>query len=246
MSHLSEEQLILHYYGEAEDAGPVERHLGQCEGCRAVYAALTRVLNVMEALPVPERGPNYGGEVWQRLTPYLPHRPRFHFLTSPWRWAGMGAAVATLLVAAFLAGHFYPQKPRPVTVTVAVAADPQAQERILRAAVGDYLDRSEIVLVELANATPGRSLDISSEQARAANLVTENRLYRQTALHTGDQVVAGLLDDLQRVLLEIAHAPSRLGPAQVEELRQRLRAEGILFRIRVLDSTVRNQDGHKL
>jgi len=246
MSHLSDEQLILHYYGEADDAVPLERHLEQCEACREVYGSLKRVLNVMEALPLPERGANYGAEVWQRLTPYLPSRPRFRFLMSPWRWAGAGAVLATLLAAAFLMGRFYPQTRRPVSVTVAVAADPLAQERILRLAVGDYLDRSQMVLIELANATPDRALDISSEQVRAANLVTETRLYRQTALHTGDAVVAGVLDELERVLLEIAHAPSRLAPAQVDELRRKLRAEGILFRIRVLDSTVRNQDGHKL
>jgi hypothetical protein len=150
--------------------------------------------------------------------------------------------VATLLVAAFLAGRYYPAARGPVRM----AADPQAQERILRLAVGDYLDRSQMVLIELANASPRAGLDISSEQERAANLLIENRLYRQTALQTGDAVVAGVLEELERVLLEISHAPSRLEPAQVDDLRRRLRAEGILFRIRVLGSTVRNQDEHKL
>jgi hypothetical protein len=89
-------------------------------------------------------------------------------------------------------------------------------------------------------------LDISSEQERAANLLIENRLYRQTALQTGDAVVAGVLEELERVLLEISHAPSRLEPGQVDDLRRRLRTEGILFRIRVLGSTVRNPDEHKL
>ena len=55
MTHLSNEELILHYYGEAEDPAPVDRHLDECQECRAVYGSLERVLNVMEALPVPER-----------------------------------------------------------------------------------------------------------------------------------------------------------------------------------------------
>jgi hypothetical protein len=59
-------------------------------------------------------------------------------------------------------------------------------------------------------------------------------------------MLAGVLDELERVLLEIAHAPSRLEPAQLDDLRLRLRSDGILFRIRVLGSTVRNQDAHKL
>jgi hypothetical protein len=99
-----------------------------------------------------------------------------------------------------------------------------------------------MVLVELANANPKVSLDISSEQERAADLVSESRLYRQTADHTGNRAVASVLDDLDRVLVEISHAPSRISPEELEKLRQRLEAEGILFKIRVLGSNVRNQE----
>jgi len=49
-------------------------------------------------------------------------------------------------------------------------------------------------------------------------------------------------DELERVLLDITHAPSRLSPGELEKLRQRLEAEGILFKIRVLGSNVRNQE----
>ena len=64
MNHLSEEELILHYYGEEEgDALAAERHLEACESCRAFYSSLQRVLNVVDALPVPDRGPEYGAEI---------------------------------------------------------------------------------------------------------------------------------------------------------------------------------------
>ena len=118
--------------------------------------------------------------------------------------------------------------------------------QILSVAVSDYLDRSAIVLTELANASAPGELDITAEQERAADLVAECRLYRQTAIRAKDATVAGVLDQVQRVLLEVAHAPSRLDPAQVDELRARLRSEGVLIRIRGLSSTVRNQDTHKL
>ena len=52
-----------------------------------------------------------------------------------------------------------------------------------------------MVLVELINADPKSSMDISSEQERAGDLVTETRLYRQTAARTGDTRIASLLDD---------------------------------------------------
>jgi hypothetical protein len=241
MNHLSEEQLILHYYGEEGDTLAAERHLDECEGCRALYGSLQRVLNVVDSLPIPQRGAAYGAQVWKRLESQLPVRRRLWTLPSPWRWAVAGTALAGLLVAAFLAGRFYPPPEVRKPVQMA-AADPQAGERILLVAVGDYLERSQMVLVELANANPKVSMDISSEQERAADLVSESRLYRQTADHTGNRAVASVLDDLDRVLLEISHAPSRISPGELEKLRQRLEAEGILFKIRVLGSNVRNRE----
>jgi hypothetical protein len=107
--------------------------------------------------------------------------------------------------------------------------------------VGDYLERSQMVLIELTNASPKGSLDISAEQERAGGLVTETRLYRQTAARTGDARITGVLDELERVLVDITHAPSNMTPRQLEELRQRLEAGGILFKIRVLGSNLRNQ-----
>lgn len=91
----------------------------------------------------------------------------------------------------------------------------------------------------MANASSNDLLDITAEQARAADLVRENRLYRQTAARTGDVAVAGVLEELERVLLEIAHAPSPISPEELESLRRRLEAESILFKVRVLGRNVR-------
>src|SRR5690348_7675466 len=99
-----------------------------------------------------------------------------------------------------------------------------------------------MMLTELANASAAGPLDISFEQERATNLLGENRLYRQSAAGAGDAMVAGVLDELERVLLEIEHAPSKISPAELDELRLRLRAEGILFKLRVLGSNVRSQE----
>ena len=76
MNHLTEEELILHYYGEEGDALAAEQHLDQCDACRGVYCSLQRVLNVVDSLPVPECGPDYGAKVWQRIERQLPVRRR--------------------------------------------------------------------------------------------------------------------------------------------------------------------------
>jgi hypothetical protein len=258
MNHLTEEELILHYYGEDEDGYAVEgegpaadalaarRHLEECESCRALYASLERVLNVVDAMPVPEHGPEYERELWRRIRPHIRERRRAAWFSwpAPWRWAAAATVCAGLMALAFLAGRSYPFRQVGVQVAGKQADknDPQTGERVLLVAVGDYLERSQMVLIELSNASPRRPLDISSEQERAADLVSESRLYRQTAEHTGDTEVAGMLDELDRVLLEIAHAPSELTGGEVEQLRQRLEAQGILFKVRVMGTKVRHQE----
>lgn len=246
MSHLTDEQLILYYYGEEAEAGDTgaAEHLAACNSCRESYGALQRVLNTLDGVPMPERSADYGAEVWRSIAGHLPHRTRRRLagMALPafaWRWAVAGTAIAGLLVAAFLLGRFSQKPSRP---PAQLAADPQAPERVLLVAVGDYLERSQMVLIELANASSVDKLDISAEQERAADLVSESRLYRQTAAHTGDTEVAGVLDELDRVLLDISHAPSELQPQELERLRERLAAQGILFKIRVVGSNLKNRE----
>lgn len=243
MNHLTEEQLILHYYGEEGDALAAERHLEECPGCREMFSSLQRVLNVVDSLPLPDPGNGYEARVWEQVERRLPSRRRFFLPDLSWRWMTAGAAMAGLMVAAFLAGRYYPQSRKPqVMAKVAAPVDLQHGERVLLVAVGDYLERSQMVLIELTNARPHNALDITSQQERAGDLVNESRLYRQTAEHTGDSAVAGVLDDVDRVLLDITHAPSKITPGELENLRQRLEAQGILFKIRVMGSNVRNQE----
>lgn len=235
MNHPTEEELILYYYSEGEDQAGLEQHLGNCEGCQALYASLERTLEGID-VPVPERGAGYEASVWERLQAHLPSRGGFR-LWLPWHWAAAGAALAAMLTLAFLAGRYFPGAHAPGDVV----GNSRPGERVLFVALGDHLERSQVVLTELANAAPADPLDISFEQQRATDLLNENRLYRQTAADTGDTTIAAILDELERILLEIEHAPSRISPAELDDLQLRLRAEGILFKLRVVDSNMRNQ-----
>lgn len=233
MNHLNEEQLVLYYYGE--ETASVEDHLGECENCRESYHALQRVLNSVDSLPVPERGADYEAQVWGALERTLPRKRSFAARWLTWRPLLAAASMAALLVAAFLAGRTL-QRPKPGQTI----ADSQVRERILLVAVGDHLERSQTMLVELSNAgTPkGGQLDISYEQRAAEDLLESNRLYRQTATSAGDVATASLLDDLERVLLEVAHSPSAMSERQLKELRKQIEDQGILFKVKVFGSQV--------
>jgi len=232
VNHVNEEQLILHYYGEQTEG--IEEHLGACAECREELRRLQLVLNTVTTAEVPERGPEYGGVVWNRLKLKQGHRG-----ISSWRrflpWM-LVPGVAALLVLAFFAGRRFPNERAPVTAASTV------RERILLVAVGDHLDRSQLVLAELTHATPEKGkTDISDEQKAAEDLLDSNRLYRRAALRSGDAAVATVLDDLERVLAEIANSPSEVSAEHLAELQQRIRDQGLLFKVRVLDTQVRQR-----
>jgi len=236
MNHVSEEQFVLLYYGEARDRGAIDRHLDDCEACRAEYRALQLVLNTVDSAPVPARSAEYGAEVWQRIEKRLGARKRSRW--SPARWWIWAPVMTALLVVAFLAGRFT-HKPTGGEL----AKNQQIRERILLVAVGDHLERSQMVLAELSNAASGKGkLDITDERQMANELLEDNRLYRQTAHSTGDTTVSNVLDDLERVLIEIAHSPTQVSNDQLEELQRQIESRGLLFKVRVLGSRVREQE----
>jgi hypothetical protein len=261
MNHLTEEQLVLYHYGDAGDrveTAPIEEHLRTCPVCQADFDQLRRTLAAVEQVPVPDRPDGYGADVWARLQPSLEHgaggwRERLMSALSPRRLALAGAA-ATLVVCAVVAARVLPwhrpAAPPPSPTTQAPPASSRAaasdrervQERVLRVAVGDLLERSQMTLTELVNNPSGTTVDISDEQQRVRDLVTENRLYRQTALTTGEPAVANVLDDLERVLVEVANGPSTLSPEEFGRVRKRIEQQGIIFKVRVFGERVREGD----
>ena len=78
--HYSEDDLTLYYYGEGRRPEAIERHLAGCPACASLYRDISSTLVMISPGEVPERGDQYGLEVWQRIRHKLPERPE------PW-WA---------------------------------------------------------------------------------------------------------------------------------------------------------------
>jgi hypothetical protein len=235
MNHMTEEELIAYREGVTEERAAISEHLATCEQCRAEFDRIEAVLAALDTLPVPDPGADYGRRVWQQIAPRLPEKRLrwWQAWIEPRRLAALGA-VAALIVVAFLAGRWT----RHGREGDNVASREQVRERILIVAVGEHLGHSERMLVELSNAEPNnpaqKEINISAEQRRAEDLLEENRLYRQTALQEGDTGLASVLDDLERVLLDVAHSPDEVTPKQLEAIRQKIEARGILFKVRVV------------
>jgi len=251
VNHYSEDDLTLYYYGEGRRRADIERHLDDCAPCATLYREIAGTLAMIAAPEAPERGDQYGLEVWQRIRHKLPEQD------VPW-WTtlfrvdrlGVAAAAAVLLVAAFVAGRVWQRQSSVPAVTQIVNEAPSAataapvaadiRQRILLTAVADHLDRSERVLTDIMNA-PDRG-NISTEQQWAEDLIDASRFYRQDAIDAGEQSVADVLDDLERSLLEIVHSPSTVRAADLEQIRRRIDAATLLFKVRVMSDELRKRE----
>lgn len=117
------------------------------------------------------------------------------------------------------------------------------RSRVLVAAVGDHLQRAELMLTELNN-TDGHArgtIDLTDQQAWAEDLVNENRLYRRSAADVNEDQIVAVLDDLERVLIEVAHAPAETTPERLDRLRMRLGTQDVLFKVRVVGAGMRDR-----
>jgi len=242
MKHRTEEELIAYREGVAEQSAVISEHLAACEECRAELERIEAVLAALDTLPVPDPGADYGRRVWRAIAPRLAEKPVrwWQVWMEPWRLAAPGAVVA-LIIAAFVLGRMMPRRGEGDNV----ANKEQVRERVLVVAVGEHLGHSERMLVELSNAAPNdpaqKQVNISAEQRRAEDLLEENRLYRQTALRDGDAGLASVLDELERVLLDVAHSPEEVTPAQLEAIQKKIERRGILFKVRVVNKELQQR-----
>jgi hypothetical protein len=230
--HLTDEDLILLHYGEP--VGDEARdHAGSCAECAARRRGLAELLGAVALPEPPARPADYADRVWARLEPRLDAPAK---VLRPGRWGrrilGLSALAASLLVA-FLLGRVTKPGPQPLA--------PEVRERILVVAVGEHLDRSQMILVELAHAGGQGPVDVSAERAWAGELVSANRLYRQTAARAGDTALTSVLEELERVLVEVAAGPDQLSPADLADLQHRIESRGILFKVRVVGSEMRQR-----
>jgi hypothetical protein len=244
MNHISEEQLIDYYYGEAELHTAISEHLEACHDCAGAYKSLLLDLEEVRPIVVPQRNAAYGEDIWRSIQGSVPIYDAAQ-KRSRWGWFGLNwgfAAAATaclLLAVAFFAGRQWEH--RNGTIPANVANQEQGRQRVVLLVVGDHLDRSERLLVELKHAEP---LTEAPLQAEARDLLSANRLYRESVKQQ-DPALASALDHLERVLIEVSNEPAGLSQAKLDELQKEMNTDGLLFEVRVLRSRVQEDVNQK-
>ncbi len=240
-THLNEDDLVLHYYGElaGREEQRVATHLASCSTCRHEFTRLQRALGLIEEATLsPVLPDDFEQAVWARLVPDLrrDRRSRFSWLVLSPVPLALAAAVLVLVGAAFFAGRMSSPH-RPAAPDAQMSGD-QVRERILLVDLGEHLERSQMILVELVSSDREAAL-VSRENAE--QLLRANRLYRQTAATSGETAIGDLLDELERVLVELAAAPEQLSSGDLEGVRTQIEGKGLLFKVRVVSSEIRNR-----
>ncbi|MPY91183.1 MAG: hypothetical protein GEU99_25140 [Luteitalea sp.] len=251
--HLTEDDLLLHYYGETDPSreGIVAAHLGACAECRASLVGLERLLAMVNSGVDVDLPQTFERDIWRRLAPHVvrPHASVLWSTVLTPRWLAWGAAAAGVVLAVLLVVQLRLHGPSPRKAADegphrAPATADVFRERVLLADLENHFERSEMMLVELVNTSHYTPAEIQREQARAEDLLAANRLYRQTAANVGNAPVAHVLEELERLLVDVAASSPTAAAADLEVLGRRTESQSLIFKVRVLSrSTDRGFEG---
>ena len=242
MRKITEDDLTLLYYGEHEDPA-LAAAVAESEELSARYDALCKELQLADAYVPPQRGEDYGAEVWQRIAPQLDdgavdQAGWFKTLLASFSQPRFSVASAlSIMVVALLAftlgrndGQDNPALPASQINETAIALAGIDSGRLLNHSVSTHLDRVNLVFTQFANAdepSPTEAVD-------ATDMLVANRLYRQAAASQGNQKLAAFLGELEPLLIEMAYEAQSGSPATRERM-QREDKDGLLFRVRVMN-----------
>jgi hypothetical protein len=242
MKHFNEEELIDYYYDESGNADEIKQHVRGCAICGAAYLALSRDLSEIVTIKTPARDADYGQRVWDSIRGSVHgyevrKKQRFAwFRLHPFGVFATAVACLLIVAAAFFAGRKWENRNPQVPVVANNVSGETGHERVVLVVLGDHLDRSERLLVELKHAEPSTEAPMQEE---ARELLSANRLYRESVKQAGgDPALASALDHLERVLIEVSNEPAGLTQARLDELQKEMNTDGLLFEVRVLRSRV--------
>jgi hypothetical protein len=244
----------LYFYGELPLAGRAEvvAHLAQCAECRAALEDLSVIRAALAVRPDVATPP--GGD-WSGFMRRLDARlvqeaslvqePPARVVSIAWRrrvtpYLAAAAVLALVTISAVLVVKPL-VAPEPVTPIAqnepAVAPVVRAIHRgidadpALAALSNQHFERSKLVVLGLAT-KDAQQADWGYERELAASLLIDTRLYRVAAEERGMQSLAGVMRDLEMVLLQASMSEQR-DPASLEQLQRLIRRRDLITKMEV-------------
>ncbi len=236
-----------------DETKSIEHHLAACRACSE---ELNQLRQALALLPSPSSDPpeRKGKEFFEALAMRIEQEIRR--LQSPWlnpfaEFAEKIRSLVTLrpayayafggtMAAAVLAVVFFVRQPeQPVEYagnekqfTDYELVHLQTQQRM-----SSYLQKSKTLLVGIANMNQNDhgDADFTAERRLSRNLVHEARYLKSQPM---DERSARLLQDLQKILVELANLEETNDVPNVEMIRTGIDQENLLFKIRMAEASL--------
>jgi len=231
------------------------RHLQECPSCRREYEEITRIASLLRSEsgePSAERT----AEFWQTFADRVDDRidSSLNPVTRPpdtvlesirslaqMRWraaiaiAGGFAALALLFLLFRGNQKESPAPPGGSTKSLSLS-DPSLSRRVNR-----YLGRSQVLLVGLSNARPGKGTPLATDAEREASrqLAEESRTLKRQPL---DLQSSRLMGDLEKIFIELANTDKLHQNQTIDLVRDGIREHNLLFKVRM--ARARFDSGH--
>lgn len=159
------------------------------------------------------------------------------------------ATSAPMVAGAFDVGGIWRHKHQSTTAS---ANPPQVQpptghpqEGAVVVVLGDHLDRSERLLVELKHADAGSEELLSVLRDEAVSLEAANLICRQNAAEDNDPALTTVLNHLDQLLVELINQTEGLNGATITRLQDEMNGEGLLLEVRILRSRIPDKQAGK-
>ena len=250
--------IALYFYGELSGAerAEVQAHLRHCAECRRTLDDLSTIREALASRPEVASPPlgDWSGFM-ARLDAAVQHAP--HRTPAGPGDAGRGASAAraralvpylavaaTLALVTLSALMVMRQRPSPATPPAVqapqaqrVAAEPPAGQfdPALASVSGQHFERSKLVVLGLAtrDASAPAAADWTYERDLAATLLGDTRVYRAAAEERGMDTLAGVMRDLELVLLQTSMSEATDAQA-LEQLQRLIRRRDLLAKMNVV------------
>ena len=248
-THRAVQDLLYEFHrGELPDVDrqKVEQHLTQCERCSNAAAEIRELLN---AVPVRSTRPSEErpAQFWNNFAVNVINQIRSAEQQEPVRkislgeylqsvfvyqrrvlaTVGLGIAVVALMVVIWQS-----RTAKDTGIQQAALTVPERETPTVQARLGQYLRKSQILMVGLMNMRPenGDRLDLSAERTASRELIQEARYLSEQDI---DARAKQLVADLEKILIELANIEGLHDLPDVEILRGGIRQENLLFKLRM-------------
>ncbi len=250
-------RLLLYDFarGGLESTGhdEVQRHLAGCASCRGELDGLRRTLSHLpeaHADPAADCPP----EFWQELLDAVDHQLPPPAVRTPWSVRFLAfidditgpalrpslalGAVILLAVSGVATWQLFRRESPPPAARPAVAqatAPPAVTSRTADTRVRDYMRKSRILLVGIANMPAAETgpVDLKPEREASRALVREARYLRQQDIDPRSERV---MEDMEKVLIKLSNIREHPEAPELAIIRGGIERENLLFKIRITET----------